>query len=408
MGWVIKRFIYSYLAASMLLGALPQATLFAAENAPARPDGLNIDPVGKGPFYYDTAEGTDIRVRVMARGLNHPWSITWLPDGSALVTEKDSGAIRRIVNDQLQEAPVLGTPQGAIVSRYKGLLDIATHPDFANEPYVYMSYNKSLGGDKEAIAVARGRWDGNNIQNTQDIFVGEEGTTNGVRLLFGADGMLYVGVYVTTDNPEPNFHTGIQKGKLLRLTPEGKVPTDNPFVGKEGFLPEIYSYGHRTPTGLTLNKTTGEIWETEMGPNGGDEVNRVERGGNYGWPLVSLGRAYSGGWQSERFQMEGTRDPIAFWMPGVSPSSLAFYDGDEFPRWKGDLFVSAMQAGQIPGTGSLQRIKFNEDGQEIRRESLLTDLRQRIRDVKMGPDGRLYLLTDEDDGLVLRIESAGD
>jgi glucose/arabinose dehydrogenase len=408
MGWVIKRFIYSYLAASMLLAALPQATLFAAENAPARPDGLNIDPVGKGPFYYDTAEGTDIRVRVVARGLNHPWSITWLPDGSALVTEKDSGAIRRIVNDQLQEAPVLGTPQGAIVSRYKGLLDIATHPDFANEPYVYMSYNKSLGGDKEAIAVARGRWDGNNIQNTQDIFVGEEGTTNGVRLLFGADGMLYVGVYVTTDNPEPNFHTGIQKGKLLRLTPEGKVPTDNPFVGKEGFLPEIYSYGHRTPTGLTLNKTTGEIWETEMGPNGGDEVNRVERGGNYGWPLVSLGRAYSGGWQSERFQMEGTRDPIAFWMPGVSPSSLAFYDGDEFPRWKGDLFVSAMQAGQIPGTGSLQRIKFNEDGQEIRRESLLTDLRQRIRDVKMGPDGRLYLLTDEDDGLVLRIESAGD
>ena len=408
MGWVIKRFIYSYLAASMLLGALPQATLFAAENAPARPDGLNIDPVGKGPFYYDTAEGTDIRVRVVARGLNHPWSITWLPDGSALVTEKDSGAIRRIVNDQLQEAPVLGTPQGAIVSRYKGLLDIATHPDFANEPYVYMSYNKSLGGDKEAIAVARGRWDGNNIQNTQDIFVGEEGTTNGVRLLFGADGMLYVGVYVTTDNPEPNFHTGIQKGKLLRLTPEGKVPTDNPFVGKEGFLPEIYSYGHRTPTGLTLNKTTGEIWETEMGPNGGDEVNRIERGGNYGWPLVSLGRAYSGGWQSERFQMEGTRDPIAFWMPGVSPSSLAFYDGDEFPRWQGDLFVSAMQVGQIPGTGSLQRIKFNEDGEEIRRETLLTDLRQRIRDVKMGPDGRLYLLTDEDDGLVLRIESAGD
>ncbi len=408
MGWVIKRFIYSYLAASMLLGALPQATLFAAENAPARPDGLNIDPVGKGPFYYDTAEGTDIRVRVVARGLNHPWSITWLPDGSALVTEKDSGAIRRIVNDQLQEAPVLGTPQGAIVSRYKGLLDIATHPDFANEPYVYMSYNKSLGGDKEAIAVARGRWDGNNIQNTQDIFVGEEGTTNGVRLLFGADGMLYVGVYVTTDNPEPNFHTGIQKGKLLRLTPEGKVPTDNPFVGKEGFLPEIYSYGHRTPTGLTLNKTTGEIWETEMGPNGGDEVNRIERGGNYGWPLVSLGRAYSGGWQSERFQMEGTRDPIAFWMPGVSPSSLAFYNGDEFPRWQGDLFVSAMQVGQIPGTGSLQRIKFNEDGEEIRRETLLTDLRQRIRDVKMGPDGRLYLLTDEDDGLVLRIESAGD
>lgn len=407
-GWVIKSINYRKLTAGILLAALPLTTLLGAENAPQRANGLNIDPVGSGPFYYDTAEGMDIRVRVVARGLNHPWSMTWLPDGSALVTEKDSGTLRRIVNDQLQEAPVLGTPQGALVSRYTGLLDVAVLADGSNQPWVYMSYNKGLPGDKQAIAVARGRWDGNNIQNTQDIFVGEEGTTNGVRLLFGTDGMLYVGVYVTTDNPEPNFHTDIQKGKILRLTPEGKVPTDNPFVGKEGFLPEIYSYGHRTPTGITLNKATGEIWETEMGPNGGDEVNRIERGGNFGWPLVSLGRSYSGGWQSERFQMEGTRNPIAFWMPGVSPSSLAFYDGDEFPRWKGDLFVSAMQVGQIPGTGSLQRIKFNENGEEIRREALLTNLRQRIRDVKMGPDGRLYLLTDEDDGVVMRIESVGE
>jgi glucose/arabinose dehydrogenase len=268
-----------------------------------------------------------------------------------------------------------------------------------------MSYNKAMPGDSEAIAIARGRWDGTNIQGTEDIFVGEESTSNGVRMVFGADGMLYVGVYVTTDNPEPHFHTNTQKGKVLRLTPEGGIPRDNPFVGNDEFLPEIYSYGHRTPTGLTLNKATGEIWETEMGPNGGDEINRLQRGSNYGWPLVSLGRAYSGDWQSERFQMEGTLNPVAFWMPGISPSSLVFYDGDEFPRWKGDLFISAMQVGQIPGTGLLQRIKFNENGEEIRRESFLTDLRQRIRDVDMGPDGRLYLLTDEDDGLVLRIES---
>ncbi|MFZ9585687.1 MAG: PQQ-dependent sugar dehydrogenase [Pseudohongiellaceae bacterium] len=396
------------IVAGLLLALSVPACVLAAESAPQRASGLRIDPVGAGPFYYDTAEGMDIRVRVVARGLDHPWSMAWLPDGSALVTEKNSGTLRRIIGDELQEQPVLGSPQGAIVSRYKGLLDVALHPDFASQPYVYLSYNKSLGGDKEAIAVARGRWDGNNLQNTQDIFVGEEGTTNGVRLLFGADGMLYVGVYVTTDNPEPNFHTGIQKGKVLRLTPEGKVPADNPFVGREGFLPEIYSYGHRTPTGLTLNKATGDIWETEMGPNGGDEVNRLVRGGNYGWPLVSLGRSYSGDWQSERFQQEGTLDAVAFWMPGVSPSSLAFYDGDEFPAWRGDLFVSAMQVGQIPGTGQLQRIKFNERGEEIRRESLLGDLRQRIRDVKMGPDGRLYLLTDEDDGLLLRIEAVGD
>ena len=395
------------LVAGLALACLPM-TLPAAENAPRRPDGLHIDPVGQGPFYYDTAEGTDIRVRVVARGLDHPWGITWLPDGSALVTEKNSSAVRRIVDDRLLEEPVQGAPQDTMGGRYKGLLDILVHPDFEAQPYIYMSYNKDLGDGKEAIAIARGRWDGSNIRNTEDIFVGNEGTTNGVRMVFGEDGMLYFGVYVTTDNPEMNFHTDIQKGKVLRLTPEGDIPQDNPFVGRDGFLPEIYSYGHRTPTGLTLNRQTGEIWETEMGPNGGDEVNRLQRGGNYGWPLVSLGRSYGGAWQSERFQMEGTINPYAFWMPGISPSSLTFYDGVEFPAWQGDLFVAGMQVGQIPGTGHLQRIKFNENGDEIRRESLLTNLRQRIRDVAMGPDGRLWLLTDEDDGLVLRIESVGD
>ena len=396
------------LGVSLLAACFCSTALLAAENAPPeRADGLHIDQVGKGPFYYDTAEGMDIRVRVLARGLNHPWSITWLPDGSALITEKNTGALRRLKDDKLQVAPVQGTPAGAKVSKFTGLLDIALHPDFAKQPFIYMSYNKALPNGKEAIAVARGRWDGNNIQGTQDIFVGHEGTTNGVRLLFGTDGMLYVGVYVTTDNPEPNFHTDEQKGKILRLTPEGKIPNDNPFIGKPGFLPEIFSYGHRTPTGLTLNKATGEIWETAMGPHGGDDVNRLRKGGNYGWPLVSLGLAYSGGQQSERFQMEETSNPVAFWMPGISPSSLVFYDGTEFPRWKGDLFISAMQQGQIPGTGQLQRIHFNAKGEEIRRESLLGNLRQRIRDVKMGPDGRLYLLTDEDDGVVMRIESVG-
>jgi glucose/arabinose dehydrogenase len=390
----------------LLLVLAPVQAVLAAENAPRRAVGLPVTPIGAGPFEYATAEGMDIRVRVVARGLNHPWSMTWLPDGSALITEKDSGTIRRLVGDKLQDEVVQGAPQGAIVSRYKGLLDIALHPDFANEPWIYMSYNKSLPGEKEAIAVARGRWDGQAIQNTQDIFVGEETTSNGVRLLFGADGMLYVGVYVTTDNPEPHFHTGSQKGKILRLMPDGSIPADNPFVGREGFLPEIYSYGHRTPTGITLNRETGEIWATEMGPNGGDELNRIERGGNYGWPLVSLGRAYAGGWQAQNFQMEDALNPVAFWMPGISVSSLTFYSGSEIPEWQGDLFISAMQKGQIPGTGQLVRIKFDERGEEIRQESLLTDLRQRIRDVKQGPDGRLYLLTDEDDGLLLRIEAA--
>ena len=383
----------------------PLSSVLAAENAPARPVGLTVNPVGAGPFIYDTAEGVNISLRVVARGLNHPWSMAWLPDGSALITEKNSGPIRRLVDDKLQDGTVAGAPQGAIISRYKGLLDIALHPDFANEPWVYMSYNKSLPGEKEAIAIARGRWDGQAIQDTQDIFVGEESTSNGVRLLFGNDGMLYVGVYVTTDNPEPHFHTGSQKGKILRLMPDGSIPADNPFVEQEGFLPEIFSYGHRTPTGMTLDPQ-GNIWETEMGPNGGDELNRIQRAGNYGWPLVSLGRAYAGGWQADNFQLTDTLNPVAFWMPGISVSSLAFYTGSEFPEWQGDLFISAMQKGQVPGTGQLVRIKFSPAGEEMRQESLLTDLRQRIRDVKQGPDGRLYLLTDEDDGVLLRIERA--
>ena len=402
----MKRTIISQLSIGIMLAALPTSLLLAAESAPQRPVGLHADPIDQTSFYYDTAEGVDIHVQVVARGLDHPWSMAWLPDGSALVTEKNTGTIRRIVNDKLLKEPVQGAPEGAIMSRYTGLLDIVLHPNFDKEPYIYMSYNKALPDNKEAIAVARGRWDGKNIQGTEDIFVGEEGTTNGVRLLFGPDDMLYVGVYVTTDNPEPHFHTDTQKGKILRLTPEGEIPQDNPFVDKEGYLPEIYSYGHRTPTGLTVNEATGEIWATEMGPNGGDELNRIRRGGNYGWPLVSLGLAYPGGWQSERFQMEGTIDPVAFWMPGISVTGLTFYNGEEFPEWQGDLFIGAMQKGQIPGTGQLVRIKFNENGEEIRQESLLTDLRQRIRDVKQGPDGRLYLLTDEDDGLLLRIERA--
>lgn len=398
----------SHLGIVLTLAVLPAMLAQAADSAPARRAALRVDPVGDGPHYYDTAAGVDIRVRVLARGLDHPWGMTWLPDGSMLVTEKNSGSIRRIIDDQLQEEYVPGAPTGAIVSRYKGLLDIALHPDFESQPYVYMSYNKALPGDNEAIAIARGRWDGKGITGTEDIFVGEEGTTNGVRMLFGEDGMLYVGVYVTSDNPEPHFHTETQKGKILRLTPEGDIPEDNPFVDREDYLPEIYSYGHRTPTGLALHPESGEIWTTEMGPNGGDELNRIRPGGNYGWPLVSLGRAYAGGWQSERFQMEGTLDPVAFWMPAISVSSLTFYNGDEFPEWQGDLFISAMQKGQIAGTGQLVRMRLSESGEEMHQESLLIDLRQRIRDVDQGPDGRLYLLTDEDDGLVLRIERAGN
>jgi glucose/arabinose dehydrogenase len=190
---------------------------------------------------------------------------------------------------------------------------------------------------------------------------------------------------------------------VLRLTPEGGVPADNPFVGRAGAKPEVYTLGHRSTLGLATHPGTGKVWQVEMGPTGGDEVNILEPGGNYGWPLVSFGRTYPGPRQSQQFQRDGFIDPVVFWVPSISTSGLAFYTGTALPRWRGDIFVGGMRYGEIPNTGKLERILINENMEELRREPLLVDLRQRIRDVRQGPDGLLYLLTDYEDGALLRI-----
>jgi glucose/arabinose dehydrogenase len=200
---------------------------------------------------------------------------------------------------------------------------------------------------------------------------------------------------------DPNSHAG----KVLRLTDEGRVPPDNPFVGRAGYKPEIFTLGHRNTLGLVAHPRTGKIWQLEMGPNGGDEINILEPGGNYGWPLVSLGRTYPGP-RHPHMQREGFIDPVVFWVPSIATSGLAFYTGDALPKWKGDVFVGGVRYGEIPNTGRLERILINENMEELRRESLLLDLRQRIREVRQGPDGLLYLLTDYDDGALLRIAPA--
>jgi glucose/arabinose dehydrogenase len=194
-------------------------------------------------------------------------------------------------------------------------------------------------------------------------------------------------------------------GKVLRLTPAGRVPPDNPFVGNDAYKPEIYTLGHRSTLGLARHPATGEIWQLEMGPNGGDELNILVPGGNYGWPLVSLGRSYPGP-RHPSLQREGFIDAVVFWVPSISTSGLAFYTGDALPRWRGDIFVGGMRYGEIPNTGRLERILINENLEELRREPLLVELRQRIRDVRQGPDGLLYLLTDYADGALLRIAPA--
>jgi len=278
-------------------------------------------------------------------------------------------------------------------------MDVVLHPQFAENHYIYISYTKALDEKRKVLALARGRWDGKGLTETRDIFVTE--VPGPGRIAFDRNNNVYM---VTTgqDPQDPNT----QGGKVLRLRDDGSIPKDNPFVGQAGHKPEVFTLGHRSSLGLAMHPGTGEMWENENGPNGGDEINILKPGANYGWPLVSYGRTYQGPWQSERPGHAGFEPPVVYWVPAIAVSGMTFYTGDKFPKWKGDVFVGSLRTGEIPGTGHLERILFNEKMEELRRESLLVDLRQRIRDVRQGPDGLLYVLTDQKEGALLRIEPA--
>jgi aldose sugar dehydrogenase len=374
------------------------------------PIGVPAVPLGDGPFVLDTAEQHKIRVVVVAKGLSHPWSLAFLPDGSMLVTER-AARLRIIRKGVLDPQPVAGLPE--IHARgLAGLMDLALHPKFAENKLVYFGYSKP--GEKGAtLAVARGRWDGAALADVKDVFVAEawhSGTgpadgSFGSRIAFGRDAMLYV-TSGDRNLPEGGQNPANHFGKIMRLKDDGTVPPDNPFVGKSGYRPEIYTMGHRNQQGLAFHPETGELWETEQGPNGGDEINIILPGRNYGWPLVSFGRTYQGPRQSEIPWREGMEQPLIFWVPSIATSGLAIYNGDKFPRWKGNVFVGALRTGEIPVTGHVERVVFNEKGDELRREWLLTDLHQRVRDIRQGPDGFLYVLTEEEQGALLRIEPA--
>jgi glucose/arabinose dehydrogenase len=372
---------------------------------PLAPSGLAGKPLGAGPFLYDTGEGQRIRVVVVTRDLSYPYGMTWLPDGSMLVTER-MGKLRIIRNGKVDTQPVAGVPanygtgESGLPGAVHGLMDVVLHPQFAQNRFVYLNYTKQLDPKRTTLAIARAVWDGKALTGSKDVFVATERTGTS-RIAFGSDGMLYVATS-GADSQDLNTHGG----KVLRLRDDGSAPADNPFVGKAGHKPEVYTYGHRNSLGLALHPATGQMWQTENGPNGGDEINVVKPGANYGWPMVSYGRRYEGPWQSERAGHAGFEPPVVIWVPSIATSGLTFYTGDKLPKWKGDVFVGALRTGEIPGTGHLERILFNEKMEELRRESLLVDLRQRIRDVRQGPDGLLYVLTDEKQGALLRIEPA--
>jgi glucose/arabinose dehydrogenase len=390
----------AFLATLFALSASAQQKVEFRNGIPAAPNGIAIPPLPDGPFAYHTAEGQDIRVVVYVRGLKRPWSQAFLPNGVMLVTER-GGQLRVIRDGVLDPDPVAGTPS-VRASGLGGLMDIALHPQFADNRYVYLSYTKQAGENRSVIALARGRWDGKALVDVKDLFVAGEGSGEASRLVFGPDGFLYMTV---GGNDETTQDPATHAGKVVRLRDDGSAAPGNPFAGKNG-APEVFTLGHRNGMGIAVHPGTGEIWENENGPNGGDEVNVLQAGANYGWPLVSLGRTYPGPWQSKGFSRDGFVDPVVYWTPSIAISGMAFYTGSKLSKWKGDLFVGALRMGEIPGTGHLQRVLFNEKMEELRREMLLVDLRQRIRDVKQGPDELLYLLTDDENGAVLRIEPA--
>jgi aldose sugar dehydrogenase len=363
----------------------------------------------KGPISFESAEERYLRAVVLAKDLEQPWSIAFLPDGSMLVTERP-GRIRLIRNGKLKKDPVEGVPtvQTGGEGNLQGLMDIALHPRFSENRWVYFAYHKPAPGGEGATTLARGTWDGNVLLNVRDIF--ESGTTGteASRIVFGRDGMIYMSISGPGSGPDvgraqkPDDYAG----KIVRLREDGSIPRDNPFANRPGYKSAIYTLGHRNGHGLAVNPETGDIWETEQGPSGGDEMNIIHRGGNYGWPMVSYGRDYFGHRISPRPTRTGVEDPQIVWLPSIGLTGMTFYTGNRFPNWKGNVFVTGLREGGIPRTGQMQRVVFNDKWEELRREPMLQDLKQRIRDVRQGPDGLLYVLTAEDHGALLRIEPA--
>ena len=363
-------------------------------------------PPPKSSVNFDTAEERHLRVVTIAKGLQQPWSLAFLPDGSILLTER-SGRLRLVRDGNLVHAPVAGVPavHTGGPRGLEGLMDIALHPNFKDNHWVYLAYHKPTPDDKGETVLARGVWDGTGLVDVREIFCSGAVDTEASRIAFGRDGMLYMSISAP-GSPKVRRAQDLNDyaGKTVRLRDDGSIPGDNPFIGQAGVKPGIFTLGHRNGHGLGVNPETGDLWETEQGPNGGDELNVLRPGRNYGWPLVSYGRDYWGKPISAHPWLPGTEDPIVVWLPSIAVTGMTFYTGDYFPHWKRNLFVAGLREGGIPGTGQLQRITFTDHWEELRREPMLMDLKQRIRDVRQGPDGLLYLLTAEEDGALLRIE----
>lgn len=378
------------------------------------------------------------RVRVVPiKGFFRPSALAFLPNGDILVAER-SGSLRIVQKGVLDPQPIANMP--TVVrgpARRFGLWDVAVHPRFAENRLIYFTYLKPdptdtpvphAGGGQDQVGtsvLARGRFDGGHaLTDVKDIFV-SNARTNGfsvARLLFAPDGKIFMSIGMPlrdkahgganrVGTAEQSQEPGSHAGKILRLNDDGTAPPDNPFVGRPGYLPEIYALGFRDPLGLIIHPQTGELWEVEHGPQGGDELNIVKAGRNYGWPVISYGRSYTGevtrgtggtGPEREVPTAPGMEEPFLFWVPVIAPGGMILYTGDKFPAWKGNLLIGGM------GSMQLHHVVMNQRALPVRREALLTELKQRIRDVRQGPDGLVYLTTDHEAGALLRIEPVAD
>lgn len=335
----------------------------------------------------------------VAGGLQFPWSLAFLPDGAMLVTER-GGTLRIVRDGMLEGPPIAGVPEVYVKSQ-AGLFDVLLHPDFANNKLLFLSF--AYGTDAQnATRVVRATFDGTGLSNVETIFTASP-TKNtaahfGGRMLLLPDGTLLVTLGEGFNFREEAQNLGSHLGSIVRINIDGTVPPDNPFIGKDGARPEIWSYGHRNVQGIARDPESGRIYESEHGPRGGDEVNIIEPGLNYGWPVITYGVDYNGARISPFTEYPGMEQPFLDWTPSIAPSSLAFYTGDAFPKWKGDLFAGALAFRE------LRRVDL-EDGKVVGQETLLGDLDQRIRDVRQGPDGKLYvLIEDAEDGKIARLD----
>jgi glucose/arabinose dehydrogenase len=344
------------------------------------------------------SEEQTFRVVKLVQGLDHPWSVAFLPDGRMLITERP-GRLRSLTNGKLDPEPIAGVPE-VVASGQGGLFDVVLHPRFAENSLVYLSYN-GRGPGGTGTELVRGKLVGQRLENVQHLFAqdpkGRSGLHFGGRIVFDRAGYLYLTLGERGEMQRAQL-PGDHAGSVIRLHDDGRVPADNPFVGKAGWKPEKFDLGHRNQQGAALNPKSGLLWTHEHGPQGGDEINVIHPGLNHGWPVITYGANYVTGTKiGEGTKKDGMTQPLYYWVPSIAPSGMAFYEGDRFPRWKGNLFVGSLKFQLL--------VRLKLDGEKVvKEERLLQGVLGRIRDVRAGPDGLIYLLTDENPGVLARLE----